>query len=1032
MNIFQARCTSPKFANTMAGLICSINALLPHRCYTESIGPEMKFNSSSLHRLVASIFIGFTPDVGVAVHKLWFSPDEVNVRAGSRLKLMCIFGGRPLPSVTWSRIDGELPKKRMKDLTSPESDFGKALIVDNVHPDDAGIYECRSQHLFHQMHVYVTAAPYWDFEPPSDIDQAEESTAELHCIASGSPTPIIQWYMNGKPLHEVAENERRLILDGGRILRINNLDHDVDTAVYQCNASNSLGYIFANAFVNVRAHAPRFKMPDRRIWKVVRKTTVEMSCDVDAAPEAVVRWVDANDQSIAIIPGKIQLFPNHTLRITQVNSADEGLYYCNVSNKYGINRAYNKLEVFNPTHFVRVPSPKKSVVEAHESFNLFCEAVTDPRLNADYTWTHNGVPINDSEHFRTTNTTLHLEDVRGWHSGSIDCVVVTDVDVKVSGIELIVLDVPARPILSEVDCNERRAMIRWQRSSDHGDKITSFLVQMHTDFEKGKWQTVLEEENTSTDFYQADITLSPWVNYTFRVIAKNSHGESDPGYKDGAICRTKESFPYGNPSNVTAEGNEPNNLVIRWIPMDKYEWNAPDLHYIVRYRLNQQGAQWKETHIEDPLANHTVIRDQPTFKEYIVQVEAVNRVGKSIIEPVSVTGFSGEDVPLESPSSFSVIEFFNCTSVAVGWRHINRDTVRGHFRGYQIEYWEDEKPFVVEKVLIESDRNEAVLTDLRPITNYTARIHTVNAHYRSESESLISFSTPEGSKSFRLLLLILSRHLNTSLFVKALSVPSKVHDLRVRAVGATTLLITWQPPRQPNGNIRGYFLTFENSTSGHVEETYVLNRQLHYLHEEVEPDTGYKVSVWAETNGGEGPKVVRAIRTWPLRNPDTPIFKVTPTSPWTAQVQWIPSNGSEWAMPGSSFFVNYSVSGSDIWTESEMISLPRTHILLNNLLEDTQYRIVGVSKEGSRQNASKEIVIRSLSRSTMTHLSRDSLHSAAWFIAILCALLVALITAFIICCCQRQRTGKYAVKRKELEKGHHIDSEEHQFVSRWL
>lgn len=53
---------------------------------------------------------------------------------------------------------------------------------------------------------------------------------------------------------ELAENERRLILDKGQILRIVNLDHDVDTAVYQCNASNPFGYVFANAFVNVRGN----------------------------------------------------------------------------------------------------------------------------------------------------------------------------------------------------------------------------------------------------------------------------------------------------------------------------------------------------------------------------------------------------------------------------------------------------------------------------------------------------------------------------------------------------------------------------------------------------------------------------------------------------------------------------------------------------------------------------------------------------------------------------------------------------------
>lgn len=57
-----------------------------------------------------------------------------------------------------------------------------------------------------------------------------------------------------------------------------------------------------------------------------------------------------------------------------------------------------------------------------------------------------------------------------------------------------------------------------------------------------------------------------------------------------------------NPTHVRAEGTQPDNLVIYWKPMDKYDWNGPDLQYIVRYRLNEQGAKWEEARIEDPLA----------------------------------------------------------------------------------------------------------------------------------------------------------------------------------------------------------------------------------------------------------------------------------------------------------------------------------------------------------------------------------------------------------------------------------------------
>ncbi|TMS38882.1 hypothetical protein L596_005509 [Steinernema carpocapsae] len=273
--------------------------------------------------------------VGVRAHKLWFSPEYVEVKAGGKLKLTCIFGGRPVPEVQWSKIDGDLPKKRMKDLMSPESDYGKSLIVENIHPKDAGHYECRSQEIVRRMFVNVSAAPYWEIEEPQHVTTTETKTAELHCLAAGDPQPLIQC-RNGKPLYsDEGGQSRKILLDSGRILRIDDAIHKQDAGVYQCNASNPLGYIWANIALDIQAFAPLFHMPIRRIFKVVRGNMVDISCDVTAAPEPIVRWVDTKDQAIQIIPGRIQLFANHTLRIYDVSSADEGEYYCNVSNKYG-------------------------------------------------------------------------------------------------------------------------------------------------------------------------------------------------------------------------------------------------------------------------------------------------------------------------------------------------------------------------------------------------------------------------------------------------------------------------------------------------------------------------------------------------------------------------------------------------------------------------------------------------------------------------------------------------------------------------
>lgn len=57
--------------------------------------------------------------------------------------------------------------------------------------------------------------------------------------------------------------------------------------------------------------------------------------------------------------------------------------------------------------------------------------------------------------------------------------------------------------------------------------------------------------------------MSPWANYTFRVIAWNKIGPSSPSAHSD-ICTTDPEVPHKNPDNVEGNGNKPTNLVISW------------------------------------------------------------------------------------------------------------------------------------------------------------------------------------------------------------------------------------------------------------------------------------------------------------------------------------------------------------------------------------------------------------------------------------------------------------------------------------
>ncbi|KRX92493.1 Neuroglian [Trichinella pseudospiralis] len=518
---------------------------------------------------------------------------------------------------------------------------------------------------------------------------------------------------------------------------------------------------------------------------------VDLDCSVEAAPKPKVKWMDNKEREIKDSRPRFHILSNHTLRISAVTAKDAGLYFCHVNNKYGLNRAKRKLE------FLVELKPAKAIIDANSKFNLFCEAKADDRLEIEYLWYRDQILLNnasDDAYRIDIPNKLEIVKPRGRHSGIYTCVSKTKVDILKSKMQLIVKDVPESPKLLSIDCNERRALVRWAAAYDNHEPIKKYTVEYETAFHKNVWIPALTEEQTDQKTFEAVINLSPWVNYTFRVIASNKRGDGTPGYLK-ATCQTPPSYPYTNPKNVSAAGTEKDNL-----PMSKEECNGERFRYLIRYRLDEPGASWEEFEVEDPLQDHVVIRDQPTFRKYVVQVQAVNAIGRSLMTPEMYIGYSGQDIPVAAPENVKVTEVINSTSIVLEWDHVDPDSVRGHFYGYKILCWliNDAGKRVTDKpkvTLAPPTERTAVLKDLQPMSTYQTAVLAYNSMHDGPTSSWIYITTPEGR-------------------------------------------------------------TTEQEKE---EETWVPYPRSFYLYETAKPATRYEISIWAETGGGEGEKAYKII-----------------------------------------------------------------------------------------------------------------------------------------------------------------------------
>ncbi|XP_041859531.1 basement membrane-specific heparan sulfate proteoglycan core protein isoform X3 [Melanotaenia boesemani] len=359
-------------------------------------------------------------------------PKSQTVRVGSTVSFICTAKSKsPAYTLVWTRTgNGKLPNRAM--------DFNGILTIQNVQPEDAGIYVCTGSNMFamdegkailyvpeaSQTQMFYTAyemfeghrKPAEGAQPvatitPSVLNVQQGQRAEFRCTATGNPTPAIEWI--GGPGNRMSP---RAVIRGG-LLTLTAVD-SADEGDYTCKALNTHGEHTARASIFVQKSnpsglgtQPQVQVSPQNV-EVHEGETLRLYCRASGSPTPKLTWLKNGGQippqaipshgfhqfksnSLDVLQRRIEELQARmdrtdigTLLIPNIKMSDSGTYMCIGSNSIGSSSApikVNVLKTADQSAALISIQPSLADVQEGESLDLNCFAHGDPPPRV--TWT---------------------------------------------------------------------------------------------------------------------------------------------------------------------------------------------------------------------------------------------------------------------------------------------------------------------------------------------------------------------------------------------------------------------------------------------------------------------------------------------------------------------------------------------------------------------------------------------------------------------------------------------------------------------
>ncbi|CAL1530324.1 unnamed protein product [Lymnaea stagnalis] len=232
-----------------------------------------------------------------------FASAKVKALLGHNVTLECFFSGNPTPTIQWKNNRNQVIDASMSRFHIMDNQ--RQLVIKNVLVEDEGNFACIGSNDLGtaevMIQVNVTSPPLLipnnDGTPSSlsSITVPDQRDITLRCRSQGAPGETINapmWYRNGELLNKVNLQDRYSFNAGRTELTIRSLSKTKDTACFQCNITNSEGYLFFDGYLRVIESIKIVRKPNPSISILEREEMIDLSvkATADACCPLSINW----------------------------------------------------------------------------------------------------------------------------------------------------------------------------------------------------------------------------------------------------------------------------------------------------------------------------------------------------------------------------------------------------------------------------------------------------------------------------------------------------------------------------------------------------------------------------------------------------------------------------------------------------------------------------------------------------------------------------------------------------------------------